>query len=327
MRVTLRPSRLIIRSGPSGPAGSGGAGTVDSVNGQTGVVVLDAADVGADAAGTAAGLIAALGDSASLDVGTTTGTVAAGDDARFTDPRTPTAHASTHATVGSDPLSPGAIGAVPVGAWASTGITSTGTTVSEAISLSGWQVGGLPRPVVGTDVRQALMWETSGTPRWVARALTASDVGGVVLSSEVSETPGASLIPRADTGGKLDDWITVGSAGGVQAWSATLDAYAGGDLPSVFTLGIVDSADGPAWLTAIGAIPLADATATPTASKIPIADGAGKLAAGWLPAATTTTPGAVELATDLEATSSAVPTGADTRLGWAFRSLHLAVGY
>ena len=38
------------------------------------------------------------------DFGTTTGKVAQGDDSRFTNARTPTAHASTHATGGSDPL-------------------------------------------------------------------------------------------------------------------------------------------------------------------------------------------------------------------------------
>lgn len=37
-----------------------------------------------------------LGGAAVLDVGTTAGTVAAGDDSRFTDSRTPTAHASSH---------------------------------------------------------------------------------------------------------------------------------------------------------------------------------------------------------------------------------------
>lgn len=42
--------------GPA-PVGGGGGGAVDSVNGQTGVVVLDASDVGADATGTAAGLV------------------------------------------------------------------------------------------------------------------------------------------------------------------------------------------------------------------------------------------------------------------------------
>jgi hypothetical protein len=45
-----------------------------------------------------------LGDSALLDIGTTTGTVCAGDDSRLSDARTPTAHASTHGSAGSDPI-------------------------------------------------------------------------------------------------------------------------------------------------------------------------------------------------------------------------------
>ena len=72
---------------PYAGGGSGGGGAVDSVNGQTGVVVLDAVDVTADPAGTATAVVSAfaatLGDSATLDVGTTSGTVAAGDDSRF----------------------------------------------------------------------------------------------------------------------------------------------------------------------------------------------------------------------------------------------------
>lgn len=44
------------------------------------------------------------GGAATLDVGTSAGTVAAGDDARFTDDRTPTAHASTHVTGGTDAI-------------------------------------------------------------------------------------------------------------------------------------------------------------------------------------------------------------------------------
>ncbi|MEV4438505.1 hypothetical protein AB0K09_05700 [Streptomyces sp. NPDC049577] len=53
-----------------------------------------------------------LGTAAALNVGTAPGTVAAGDDARLSDARTPTNHASRHATGGTDPLAPAAIGAV-----------------------------------------------------------------------------------------------------------------------------------------------------------------------------------------------------------------------
>jgi len=45
-----------------------------------------------------------LGGAASLNVGTTVGTVAAGNDSRFSDARTPTAHASSHITGGADAI-------------------------------------------------------------------------------------------------------------------------------------------------------------------------------------------------------------------------------
>lgn len=45
-----------------------------------------------------------LGGAATLSVGTTADTVAAGDDSRLTNSRMPTGHASTHAAAGSDPV-------------------------------------------------------------------------------------------------------------------------------------------------------------------------------------------------------------------------------
>ena len=52
-----------------------------------------------------------LGGAAALNVGTTTGTVAAGDDSRFTNARTPTTHASTHQNGGSDEIATATAGA------------------------------------------------------------------------------------------------------------------------------------------------------------------------------------------------------------------------
>ncbi len=57
----------------------------------------------------------------------------------------------------------------------------------------------------------------------------------------------------------------------------------------------------------------ANATATPTASKIPIATAGGKLD-GWISAATTSAVGLVELATDGETAASVVVQGNDSRL-------------
>ena len=58
-----------------------------------------------------------LGGAATLAVGTTAATVAAGDDSRLSNARTPTAHASSHAGAGSDPIT--ALGPLT--------ITNTGT--------------------------------------------------------------------------------------------------------------------------------------------------------------------------------------------------------
>jgi lysophospholipase L1-like esterase len=118
---------------------------ITSVNGQTGIVTLDAADVGADPAGAATAAVtshaAAVdphGDRAYTDTqiatraptsrqitagtgltgggtltadrslavafGTTGTTAAAGNDSRLSDARTPTVHAASHASGGSDPI-------------------------------------------------------------------------------------------------------------------------------------------------------------------------------------------------------------------------------
>lgn len=114
------------------PAGSGSG--VTSVNGDSGpAVVLDYADVGADPAGAASAVAAlallkagnlsdladavaarlalGLGTSATRDTGTSNSQVILGNDARLADARTPTTHASTHATGGSDPITADSISA------------------------------------------------------------------------------------------------------------------------------------------------------------------------------------------------------------------------
>lgn len=93
-------------------SGTVSAAAVLSVNGETGVVTIDATDVGA--APTSRQIIAGTGltgggtlaadRTLTVSFGTTSTTVCAGNDARLTDARTPTVHAASHGSGGSDPI-------------------------------------------------------------------------------------------------------------------------------------------------------------------------------------------------------------------------------
>lgn len=114
-------------------SGAGGSGTVTSVNhidpDGAGNVTLTAGDVGADALGAAAAaqsaaITAAEANAASIYLplanvgaaGSGAGNALSADDPTTTDPRTPTAHAVTHASAGTDPVTPAEIGAVATSA-------------------------------------------------------------------------------------------------------------------------------------------------------------------------------------------------------------------
>lgn len=80
---------------------------------------------------------------------------------------------------------------------------------------------------------------------WEVTAPAATpDASDIAYDNETSE------LSATDVQAAIDE-IAV-SLGSKQAASAVLEAYAGGDTPSAFTLGIVDSADAAAWRTAIG---------------------------------------------------------------------------
>lgn len=92
--------------------GTVSSSAVLSVNGETGVVIIDAADVGA--APTSRQIIAGTGltgggtlaadRTLTVSFGSTGTTVCVGNDARLSDSRTPTVHAASHGSGGSDPI-------------------------------------------------------------------------------------------------------------------------------------------------------------------------------------------------------------------------------
>lgn len=86
-----------------------------------------------------------LGNSATRDFGVVANTVAAGDDTRFTNSRTPTAHKNTHSTGGSDALAPSDIGA----ATASQG--SKADSALQAAALNNTALTGIPTVPTAAD--------------------------------------------------------------------------------------------------------------------------------------------------------------------------------
>jgi hypothetical protein len=102
------PSLALVESS----SGTVQSPAVLSVNGESGVITLDAADV--DAAPTSRQVIAGTGltgggtlaadRTLTVAFGTTGTTVCVGNDARLSDARTPLAHAASHGSAGSDPI-------------------------------------------------------------------------------------------------------------------------------------------------------------------------------------------------------------------------------
>lgn len=164
---------------PSG-GGGGGGGSVDSVNGQTGTVVLDAASVGVVAASTSAAGIVEL----ATDGENAASVVVQGNDARLSNARTPSAHASTHLSGGSDPIAAATISAAGIVQLSADG----GTTTSRAVQA--------------TDARLS----DARTP---SAHTTSHKHGGA--DEVATATASANAIPKAGSDGKLAQaWMKPG---------------------------------------------------------------------------------------------------------------------
>jgi hypothetical protein len=139
------------------------------------------------------------GGAATLNVGTTAGTVAAGDDSRLTNARTPTAHASTHVTGGSDAIQ---------SATSSQNGLATSTQITK---LDGIQAGADVTNATNVSAAGAVM-KTLADAKGDLFAATAADTvtrlpigvsNGHVLTVDSAETTGMKWTAPSGSGGDV----------------------------------------------------------------------------------------------------------------------------
>jgi hypothetical protein len=139
------------------------------------------------------------GGAATLNVGTSAGTVAAGDDSRFTNARTPTAHASTHVTGGSD--------AIQSATSAQNGLA----TSTQITKLDGIEAGADVTDATNVSAAGAVM-KTLADAKGDLFAATAADTvtrlpigvsNGHVLTVDSAETTGMKWAAPSGSGGDV----------------------------------------------------------------------------------------------------------------------------
>jgi len=191
-----------IPPGPPGPKGDKGDTGTTGAAGPAGVVSVHGASPLTLAYDSGTGAI-----SGSVAVGTTAGTVAAGDDSRLSDARAPTPHAATHTAAGGDPI---AIDASQVGGLAAVATSGRyGDLTNKPVlgTAAGRDVGAGPYQVVQLD----------GSGELPASTLPAAALSVYVTTSSLADTL-SSYATNASLAATLG---TVGTLNGTNTWTAT----------------------------------------------------------------------------------------------------------
>lgn len=214
---------------------------VVTVNGQAGAVVLGPVDVGADAVGTAAAQAGTrlakasnladlsdpaaartalgLGNVATRAVGTSSGQVRDAADAAYSNPRTPTSHAGTHALGGTDVVTPAAINAVSRVGGGREGLATNATASGGVlIDLALGNVHALT--LTGNVTSMTVSGAAAGNACWLTIVFTQDGTGSRTIAWPSSfKWPGGS-IPVLSTAAGAIDVVTALSVNNGTLWIA-----------------------------------------------------------------------------------------------------------
>lgn len=153
------------------------------------------------------GQLTGFGGAAALDIGTGSGTVAAGDDGRLSDARTPTAHASSHLSSGAD--------AIAAASTTIRGTVTTTTSTSQVVSTDDSRMSNARTPSAHAS--------THGSGQ--ADAITVAQSQVTNLTSDLAGkeaglgNPGTNGYVLSSTTAGVRSWVAPsGGSGGSAAW-------------------------------------------------------------------------------------------------------------